>query len=229
MNRYQNYPNLRKIYSVAPAILDGDEHDVVLTVPNRRAIGLNKRFIGLSELSQLDFRAGIAMPKMRTQKSASFAAADMSQTRLAEILAPFILENAGGEIIWSPDQLASRLQPPNWKANSGPLVVHTGSNAAIVTSRNTHLGMGYTLVWAALSGQEEIDPGEVADLLRLASRYHGTFVYVYVGRNERLSVLPGRKLPEEFRPSPLILQGRGCRDRAVPDIRRYELIDFDFA
>jgi len=230
MKPYQNFRNVHAMYTKMQSVLDEGVYDVVLTMPNARSIRLNQRFLGLSELRRLRFRGGFVRPKLRAGTGRSYPAEDLSLRQLADILEPFLRENPKDEIVWSPDVLAQRLQPPNHKPESSPITVHVGSNVALITSRNTYRGIVYTLVWGILSDQDEADPNEVQYLLRLAARYYLNTIFVYAGWNDRAALTTlGRPLPEKLRPSPLIVQGGAFDGLPAPDLKRYELIDFDFA
>lgn len=226
---YRNFRNVYAMYRLAKAFFDEKHYDIVVSMPNARAMRLNQHFLDFSQIQQLQLRGGIAYPLLRKREKSSYSAAETCPARLADILAPFLSEKPVGEIIWSPAQLAQRLRPPNCKRNSGSLTVHVGPTTALITSRNFHHGLAYTLIWSALSICDEIDPKEVTHLLRLAARYHRCPLFIYAGWNKRLVKPIGRELPNRFRPSPLTLQGRTYGDGSLSEIKRYELIDFDFA
>jgi hypothetical protein len=227
---YRNFPNVCAMYRIARTFFEENHYDIVVAMPNARAMRLNQHFLDFSPIQQLQLRGGISYPLLRKRENcSSYSAAETCPARLANILAPFLSEKPVGEIIWSPAQLAQRLQPPNYKRNSGSLTVHVGPTTVLITSRNIHHGLVYTLIWSVLSICDEIDPKEVTHLLRLASRYHRCQLFVYAGWNKRLVKPNGRKLPNRFRPSPLTLQGRTYGNASLLEIKRYELIDFDFA
>lgn len=199
-------------------------------MPNAAATGVNEFFFKLQPFLRMPLCMGVVLPvelprsTRRTPVSYRFDRSDKS--RSLELFARFrTAPNVNGQP-WDETSLFDRLC--GYKQRYG---VHALDDLLLISSPRVSRGISYTLLCGFLTSPGTVaDPGTMRALVRSACGMWGRRVFAYAGINSGLASLPGIRLPDRIRPSPLLVQLRDFKpDREPLRLDRFQLLDFDFA
>lgn len=199
-------------------------------MPNAVATGVNEFFFKLQPFLRMPLCMGVALPfgaswpTRRTPVSYRFDRTDKS--RSLELFARFRTSADINGQPWDETSLFDRLC--GYKQQYG---VHALDDLLLISSPRLSRGISYTLLCGFLtSAGTTADPGAVRALVHSACAMWRRRVFAYAGVNSGLASLPGIRLPDGIRPSPLLVQLRDFKpDREPLRLDRFQLLDFDFA
>lgn len=190
-------------------------------VPNRQAAPPRAKKLGWSLFETLPLRISLGLPfSFRKSIAARAPGAVADQAFLSDAM---LSSRRGWRQAWSREKLAWRASNPLetiWLHRLGPV-------AAFVSVRSRH-GLPVIAVILKTFAEPEAGPTDLGPLAEAIRARHKVFAVAHVGRNADVR-LPGFDFPEKWRPSPLILGGRGYGARAFDfrDIDCFEAWDYD--
>lgn len=197
-----------------------------LGMPNAAATGVNEFFFRLKPFLRLAIRVGLAVPNPfgRSIESIDFIPAEAQ--RMKAFVSPFATPTNENGLPWDADSLYRRLCGKKYA-----YALHRSDDLLAISSSRVSRGLRYSLL-AAFVARPGARPGaaEIRAVCAAAAQRWGSPLFAYAGENRTLASLPGVRLPERLRPSPMMLQLRDFQPElgtAVFD--RFQLIDFDFA
>ena len=132
------------LYGHAEAVCRERGVRFVVAVPNGKAVGVNRKFLGLDTAATLAFRAGIAIPPPSPWVLVPSFGVAARALRAAALLDRFAQESGGG-LRWSSKGLWERLQDP-----AGRFALHVTQNLMLVTAAKERHGVPVVLHCAFL-------------------------------------------------------------------------------
>lgn len=195
-------------------------------VPNAKAAPVNERFFQLKPCLRMELRMGLALPFAAPATTGSEAFDRTRHNHFISLFDRYATDNAETGLSWTGEGLFHRLCGIKHK-----YAVHTTKDLLLISSPRKTRGISHTLLCAYLRRTGGTPPKRDASrLAHAAVAWWKRPLFVYAGINRTLAALPGMRLPDKWRPSPLMLQMRDfAPQRGRLDIDRFQLIDFDFA
>lgn len=189
--------------------------------------GFLKR-LGFTLIRPLPVVAGFALPKANAKITSIPISPEFLATHQFETIAASIsnVERRSGNLqAWFLEKLRWRLSSPKSR-----YAIHTYANGTLVTT-TAPLRLGMRAVVALkFFPHDEFSPIETKSLLRSATAFHKTPLFVYSGFNDRASVI-GAPLPRRILPSPLNLIYRPLDQSMLQsneiNLTAFEFLDFD--
>lgn len=223
---HRSFKIVRGIYAKLNELLNAQPDTMIIAVPNTRSVKLNKRFLKLELREKMDIRFGLCMPQSTAKRVHSFWVEDDAPEEPLVELNKYLAVGENVEPAWSAKGMLARLSGGDHK-----FALHEGDGLLMVTSPRQFRGVPLFLICAIFTEPGyEFQTENLHRLLRSAAFLHRRPCYLYVGINSMLSQLPGYRVPEKYRPSPMQLQLREPQRHNSPvSFDRFEAIDFDFA
>jgi hypothetical protein len=208
-------------------LLACSQHNVrfLLGMPNTSARSINDHFLKMAPYLKLDIRAGYRLPLLPTGGITSRKMSDLDHDEAVALFARYDLAPPNA-LIWTPEALFSRL-------TGTPLdyAIHYNDRLLAISVRRERKGVEFTLI-CGLFGVTGSKPTrrDIARATRAACDVQGRALHIYIGHDAIMPTLPGIKLPDRLRPSPMTLDLRDLK-QPTADIgfARYQGVDFDFA
>lgn len=226
LQAYRSAHVVRKLYQEVETICTRRNIRYIVTLPNRKSVLLNARFLKLSPVLWMPIRAGVSLRQPTADAIAhSGLLKSMPRDQTIDLFSPFICPADGNGSHWDAKTLFDRLDDP-----TRDYAVHASKNLLLVSSRRKTKGVSYTAL-CAFFARPSTTPGEqeVDELVRAACRLWKLPVFVYAGANSRLPRLPGTALTAQLR-RPILVQLRDTSTDAHDiSFERFQLIDSDFA
>lgn len=220
---HRSFEVVRKIYAGLSRCLEGRPNVPVITVPNLKATRLNKRFLKLESGESLAIRVGLVLPGLSSSavRSCWFSTAQPEPS--LELMQDCVGSGRGTEVAWTPRTMAHRLGNPH-----KTYAIHRSDRLCAITSfRSFRRFPAFLVCGLFVRGDHTATMRETSAILFSAARMHRCPTYLYIGVNREVA-LPGKAIPDRFRPSPMKLQTRFDRGTSS-EFDRFETIDFDFA
>ena len=224
--QFRSRDAIASLYGRAEAVCRERSIRFLVAVPNGKAVGINQKFLGLDTAATLQFRAGMALPfASRRVRLSSFV--ETLYRDPATLLLDRFAQDGSGALRWTGSALWERMQDP-----AARFALHATQDLLLVTTVRTQHHVPAVLHCALLpAAGATVEPADVRAVTAAAARLHGRPFFVYVGLNDRVP-LPGWPVPERFRPSLMIVQGRDLQPGGTAPgfgLKRFELLDFDFS
>ena len=223
---YRGKQSLKLLYDEVGRQFVEQKLRFAIGMPNAKALGVNAHFFQLQPHLTLPFSIGMSLSKRVSSDGISFQFDPLDCNQLLPLLAQFGSTDADNGLAWNETRLFDRLSRPSKKYG-----IHVFGNLLLISSPRRSRGIDHALLCGFLvrpghrASQTELDNAVRAACLMWECR-----LFVYVGVNNRLPRAPGLVLPQQIRPSPMLVQLRDFRpDKAPLQLDRYELIDFDYA
>lgn len=195
-------------------------------MPNAKAFGVNAHFFKLEPFLLLPFCMGVALPLPFGRDGVDLPFGPETAAACAEVFARFPTPASENGVPWAPAGLAERLS-----AGSGNrYAVHAVDEVMLISSPRRARGIAYTLLCGFFARPEgRASSAAIRRVVSMACRHWGRPVFAYAGVNTRLAALPGIRMPEKVRPSPMIVQLRDFKPERGPlRLDRFQVLDFDF-
>jgi hypothetical protein len=195
-------------------------------MPNAKALGVNERFFNLKPFLRLPLSIGFAAPAPPQQDLVSFVFDSSNKSQTLSLLTDFRTSPEENGVIWDEAKLFERLCC--YKREYG---IHVLEDILLISSPRRSHGINYALLCGFMTRRGvEPAPFVVRRVVRAACRLWGRRLFVYAGVNSKLSSPPGILMPNEVRPSPLLVQLRDFKPERKPlRLDRFQLLDFDLA
>lgn len=223
---YRGKQSLRLLYDEVGREFVEQKIRFAIGMPNAKALGVNAHFFQLQPYLTLPFSVGTSLSRRASSGGLSFQFDPLDRNHLLPLLAEFGTTDTDNGLVWDEIRLFDRLSRPAKKYG-----IHVFGNLLLISSPRRSRGIDHTLLCGFLvrSGHRA-SRAERDSAVRAACLMWGHRLFVYVGINDKLPGLPGMVLPQQIRPSPMLVQLRDFRpDKAALRLDRYELIDFDYA
>lgn len=197
----------------------------LLGMPNTSARSINDHFLKMAPHLKLDIRAGYRVPFLSTGTMRTHTMRDLDRAEAATIFARYDLapQNA---MVWTPDALFSRLG-----GTEHAYAIHHNERLLAISVQRERKGVEFTLICGFFPAKEEApSAADIHQATRAACDFHGKRLFIYIGHDAILPTLPGVKLVDRLRPSPMTLDLRDLtQNDSLVTFARYQGVDFDFA
>lgn len=197
----------------------------ILGMPNTSARSINDHFLKMKPYLKLDIRAGYRLPGLPVGDMVSRQMNDLDHDEAVAIFGRHELSPPNA-MVWTPDALFSRLT-----GTQHDYAIHYNDRLLAISVRRERKGVEFTLICGLFAARDKAPtPRDVAWATRAACDTQQRRLHIYIGHDSIMPTLPGIKLIDRLRPSPMTLDLRDL-DRATADVRfaRYQGVDFDFA
>ncbi len=195
-------------------------------MPNAKALPVNERFFDLKGFLRLELRTGLAIP-MCSKRVTIHEPFDMQRREhFVSIFDRYATNRDETGLQWDGSSLYERLCGHKYD-----YAIHATDKLLLISSPRVTRGVPYMLAAAFLRATGAAPSrADVMAVTRAACAFWKRPLFIYVGLNRTLPIIPGVRLPERVRPSPMLLQMRDfAPERGQLDFDRFQLIDFDFA
>ncbi len=195
-------------------------------MPNVQAMPINERFFKLKAFLSLDIKLGFALPFRSKSVHIHEAFHKHQAEHFISIFNRFATEHSETGLRWDGESLYDRLCGYKYK-----YAIHATDSLLLISSPRISRGIPYTLAAAYLCAPgSTFEKKDMSAVTRAACAFWKRPIFIYAGFNRAIPTPPGIRLPERYRPSPMLLQMRDfVPERGKLDLDRFQLIDFDFA
>lgn len=197
-----------------------------LGMPNNKAISVNEHFFKLMPFLRMQIRMGASPTSLLRQSSGTTAFDPYHADEIKALLRPFATAASENGLPWDEESIFKRLLGRKFR-----YALHTTDTGLLISSPRVSRSLAYTCLAAFFPRTgTRIAAGDVRALVRNACAYWRQPVFAFAGINTGLEAMPGIRLPDRLRPSPMLLQLRDFRPQeGGVRLDRFQLIDFDFA
>jgi hypothetical protein len=197
-----------------------------LGMPNEKAISVNEHFFKLKPFLRMQIRLGVS-PLALTRKARSAVPFDPYHgAEIEKSFAPYPTASTENGLPWNAHSLFKRLLGRKFR-----YALHFAESGMLISSPRVSRSVGYTCLAAFFPRTGGwITAADASRLTRDACAYWRLPLFAFAGINSGVARLPGLRLPDRIRPSPMLLQLRDFKPGAKPfELDRFQLLDFDFA
>lgn len=227
LKKYRSGQVLRDMFREVEEACAREGIKYLLGMPNTKAQPINEHFLKMKAFLKLDIRAGLVGLSGLSGDFVSRRARDLSVEEAAALFSRYAL-TTDNAMAWTPQNLASRLS-----GTAHDYVVHYNDRLLAISSARVTRRVPYTLMCGFFPALGAVPTRtDLTFAVRRATAHHRRPIFLYVGHDEVMPSLPGLKLPDWLRPSPMTLDLRDMTTEPGapgPHIARYQLTDFDFA